>query len=114
RLSASSGSRTLMVAPMVGSPRGALPPRLPEFDRPQVSRATKSVGRAILNYIRHLDDDGYIERLRTRAPLATLARTAAELVASDDHTVVSRATLFAQDGCRLLVWRDFRRELAEA
>jgi hypothetical protein len=47
-------------------------------------------------------------------PLATIARAVVELTASDDHIVVSRATLFAQDGCRLLPWRDFRRVLVEA
>lgn len=67
----------------------------------------------ILDYVNHLNDDAFFERLLESSSSGEIARTVVGLGASDDRTVVSYATMFAEDGCRHLRHVRFRRRLVE-
>jgi hypothetical protein len=74
----------------------------------------KRLVKAILDYVKHIDDASYFDRLLERWSPTEIAHAVAELTSSDDHQVVSLATLFAQDGRRLLAYVDFHARLTEA
>jgi hypothetical protein len=72
------------------------------------------LAKAILDYIKHISDEAYFDRLLERWSPAEIAQAVAELTASADHQTVSLATLFAEDGRRLMHYVGFHDRLVEA
>jgi hypothetical protein len=75
---------------------------------------SKRLAKAILDYVKRIDDEAYFDRLLERWSTAEIARVVVELTAGEDHHVVLPATLFARDGRWRLAYAGFHERLVEA